>query len=156
MLNNFLTQKIYNFLKSKPNILAIYLYGSKTKNTDNFKSDLDMALVIDGKTSSYHEFYEICQELSDILIKEVRLKEKIDFRPIFLDYTENPSTEKSPLFNFEVIKPNHLVYQRDPKKVAQFEILTFRFFRDHQRIQRIKYLYLDKLVKGQTYGYSGN
>jgi hypothetical protein len=70
---------------------------------------------------------------------------RIDIQPIFPD-------KSSPLFHFEVIRVNKPFYQRDPAKVAMFEIATLKKYRDYQRLQKIKYYYLGRLYKGDSYG----
>ena len=143
MLNKYL-KTIADCLESKPSILAGYLYGSKAKQEEREESDLDIAIVFDRKTNTYDEFHQTSVEITDIL-KQAGIDEKIDIQPVFPD--QNLS-----LFHFEVIKSNKLFYQKDPVKVAQFELETLRKFRNYQRIKKIKYYYLDKLYRGGNNG----
>lgn len=145
MLNNYL-ETIADCLESKPSILAGYLYGSKAKQEEREESDLDIAIVFDRKTNTYDEFHQTSQEITDIL-RQAGIDGKIDIQPVFPD-------QNLPLFHFEVIKTNKLIYQKDTVKVVQFEMETLKKYRDYQRIKKIKYYYLDKLYRGEKNGHA--
>lgn len=151
MINKTKFQNINAYLSRQKQILAGYIYGSKTTDA-NPQSDLDIALVLEYTDDIYNKFFEISQRITHLL-RSQGLKEEIDIRPIIIDNKLLTPLNKSLLFNFEAIKPSQLFYQKDAKKVALFEIIIVRQYRDYQRINSIRYQYFESLIKNPSYGY---
>lgn len=146
MITYSVSKEIADYLKTKSSVLACYLYGSYAKKESNPKSDMDLAVVFSKETNSYDEFFKISQGIIDIL-KKNKIMIHVDLQPLFFNI-------RSPLFYFEVIKSNMLIYQKDSFLVSQFELSVFRKFRDYQKINRIKNFYMKKLFEKEQYGYS--
>lgn len=126
MLDNKQLENMQKIFKKMPQVLAVYLYGSRAGGYASKKSDLDIAVVADEIESiHYNEFY---LEVSN-LIKGFEL----DLRLATL--------KSDPTYLFEVIRGKHL-YQRTDSDRINFETRVLKNFYDGKHIRDIYFHYL--------------
>lgn len=153
MIGNDTLKKINSYLNRQNFVLAGYFFGSYATKTSHTGSDLDIALFIDGKINSYDRFFEVSRGVNEILKKD-GISEMVDIRPVFVDKKQMRPQNSSFLFNFEVIKPNKLFYQRNPEKIALMELNILKSYHDFQRLNKIRLNYLTCSINQNDYGYS--
>lgn len=119
-------EKLQEIFKKMPQVLAVYLYGSRVKGYAAKGSDLDIAIVVDDiKGVDYDMFYFPISEV----IKGVEL----DLRIV--------TPKKDLIYLFEVISGKCL-YQRSEEDRINFETKVLRNFYDSKHIRDIYYHYL--------------
>lgn len=93
------------FIKSKKNIIAVYLFGSYCDGTYNEKSDIDLAILYDNT-------FDFNQHLCD----------SVDVQKIFdnaeIDYIS--FDEISIFFAFDILKKGKLIYCSDEDKLYKY------------------------------------
>ena len=102
-------KKLQLFFTNRPEILAAYLFGSRTKGTATRKSDIDIALLIDEKKMKPKAGMEIDYSM---LIEEHTGLKNVDVKILNL----------SPLyFQYEVLKNSTLIFCRDEIRRIRYE-----------------------------------
>lgn len=101
--------KLIEFLKSKRNILAVYLFGSFVDNTYNENSDIDLAVLYDGKS-------DLGEHVSDSVdIEKIFDNTKIDYIDL---------EEVSLFFRFNILKNGKTIYIKDEEKLYDYVYKT--------------------------------
>ena len=101
--------KLIEFLKSKRNILAVYLFGSFVDNTYNENSDIDLAVLYDGKS-------DLGEHVSDSVdIEKIFDNTKIDYIDL---------EEVSLFFRFNILKNGKIIYIKDEEKLYDYVYKT--------------------------------
>ncbi len=110
--------RITTTLAQNPKVNTIYLYGSFAKGDALPSSDIDIGVHLDSETKPDYRF--LGKLLSDI--NNLHLDRKVDAFVI---------NNMSPLFRFNVIYPNKVLYCRDHAKRVEFELKTRRDYEDY-------------------------
>lgn len=97
---------IIDFLKSRIEPVAIYIYGSILNSYFNDKSDIDIA-VITGIKSSSVTLYELASELSVIVKRDIHL---VDFLQV------------SDILRIEILKTGRLIYNGNDSRRLYHEM----------------------------------
>ena len=103
-------QKINTFCEKDKDILFAYVFGSQVINRTDSESDIDIAIFLDEKVEDRFEkrlklmgaFERIFNKRADVVILN-------DIKSIF--------------FKFVIIKEGKLVFEKDPDKRADFEVI---------------------------------
>lgn len=132
-LNPQSLEKLQNIFKKMPQILAVYLYGSRVKGYATKNSDLDIAVVVDDvKDINYGDLYfKVSQNIEVV---------EVDLRVV--------TKETSPTFIFQVIKTGQCIYQRESKERVRFEAKVLNEYFDTQHLRDIYNSYLKQYFKG--------
>lgn len=140
MENKFplLYQNIHKILADYPQVLASYLFGSQVKGQTVSGSDVDVAVVIDPKTTLD---YGVLYTALTTLIPD----KELDLRIV--------SLANEPLFLFRLIQTGKLLYQRSEKERVAFEVRVMKEYYDTQHIRDVYNTYLLKSLKDKTYAY---
>ncbi len=110
--------RITDALAVKPEVNTVYLYGSFAKDNAIESSDIDIGVQLDpGFTPDYRYSVQLTSQLEDL-----NLGRKVDAFVI---------NNMSPLFRFNVIYPNKVLYCRDQAKRVEFELKTRRDYEDY-------------------------
>jgi len=105
-------------LAEKPEVNTVYLYGSFAKGDALSSSDIDIGVHLDSETKpDYHFLGKLLADINDL-----HLDRKVDAFVI---------NNMSPLFRFNVIYPNKVLYCRDQAKRVEFELKTRRDYEDY-------------------------
>lgn len=135
MLAKKLVAKIKNYFSQKPEIVAVYLYGSYARGEAKETSDIDMGVVLKEKPSS--RAFEIpqvkfSQDLAKILGEEVEVQ----------DIT-NCDLE----FAHRVLSEGKLLYSGDEKRRIEFETTIVGAYFDMKPLFEEYYRQLLKIAK---------
>lgn len=119
----------------KHDVIAVYLHGSRVKGYAAPDSDTDVAIVVKDKSKlkrGAFSSYNVASELDDIL----NVKEP-DIRVV--------DEGTTPVFLFEIISCNHVIYEQSTGNRVDFESLVMRKYYDSARIHDIyrQYLFAD-------------
>jgi len=110
MIDNEKINIIKNILVQAFSPYLIYIFGSTVKNRDRGESDIDVAILTDGKVDEY-ELFILSQRLADILKKEIDL---IDLN------------KASTVFKIQIIKTGKLIYNSNNLKKMYFQMRTMK------------------------------
>lgn len=115
-------------------VVLAYLFGSYAEGTATPKSDLDIAVLVEGESGDLYESY----------------------RELFLAVREALGTERFDLLllngaplslKFEVVSHGRLIYCRDEDLLNEFEMDVIRKFQDTAYLRAVQDEYLRKRVK---------
>lgn len=135
ILNQDQQRILKKMLSSYPQIVAGYLFGSRTKGTNTQESDLDMALVSQNK-----------EGLSPIEIalrvEKIVKNYKTDVSILALD--------DSPLLLKEALN-GKVIYEKNPVERVELETRILNFYEDFLAFRKVANYYLDKSFKEGVY-----
>ena len=135
MNKNTLFKQIRDSVAREPKILAVYCFGSYSKNALGKESDFDLAFLLDKKNSlSLDQIYT--------LISHIRFPKDLDISII--------SKSSSPLFLYEIISRGERVYAADEQKTTLFEAHVLANYYDTSHMRKIYSSYLENKFP-QTY-----
>lgn len=126
--------KIIEYFSKKPEVEAVYLFGSFARGEANPLSDVDLGVFFKRKTPKAFVLpeAEIAGELSDIVGREVEIQDlslcKIDFA-------------------HRVISEGKLIYSGDEKERIELEEKILRDFFNLKPMLDEYYYYLSKIAK---------
>lgn len=125
-----------SLLFRKYGIIAVYLFGSHTKDAASGTSDYDIAVFKD--TGTNFDKITFLKDLTDIF----KYPEKLDVS--FVDLQNS-----APLLLFQIIKNGQLLYERKPKEYVGLESLIMRmYYHDQHRLniyyQALKQRYVNR------------
>lgn len=103
------------------NIMLIYIFGSYSKGRNTEKSDIDIAVLVDGETDAYKKL-EILGKLVDIFKRE-------DIDLVIL----NDSNE---ILKFQIIKYGKIVYMDSLYSKVMFESETMSRYMDMEHFRK--------------------
>lgn len=129
------------YFSKKPEILAVYLFGSAAKFMDKAR-DIDIAVLLTKKA----------------LKKRDSLDWQIDLEQGLHKFTQKPLdvvilNDASSTLRHEVLKIKNLLYQKDPSRRIDFEVASELEFYDFQPYRR---LFWQALVKRINRGRLGS
>lgn len=111
-------RKIINYFRKRPEVAAVYLYGSQAKGVAKRSSDIDLAVLATDK-SSYTGLNSpqilFTQELSRALDKKVEVQ---DLKTVRIDFAHRVLTE------------GKLIHSNNEKVRIMFEESVFRRYFD--------------------------
>lgn len=132
-------QKIQHYFAAQEDITAVYLYGSFAHGTSHKRSDLDIAVLFNGKVNLYERLGSLYSNFPELSIKAEPEVRELDLN-------------KSPIFLRNVVK-SHLIYSSDEIKRIRFEVAVLNLVSDTQHLRNIRNFYVKKSLKEGTYGY---
>lgn len=133
-LKKEILNKIIGYFSKKPEVAAVYLYGSFDRGDAHSLSDIDLGVVFKKKASKAFVLPEVemAGELSDIINREVEI---LDLSLCKVDFAHR------------VISAGRLIYSRDEKARVEFEEKILRDFFDLKPMLDEYYYYLSKIAK---------
>lgn len=125
-------EKIQKLLIERFQPLAIILFGSFARGTQNNESDIDIAIVATNNDKKY--LFSVKQELEEITSKDIDLVNLTD-----LNMSEG--------FKYEILMNGKLLYCQDEYKFDMYKIDTCREYLDfNESRQEI----IDRIKNGGT------
>lgn len=115
-----------NFLIKNLDVDVIYLFGSSVKNTMREDSDIDIAFLSEKSVDPF-DLFLLSQKLADLVGREVDL---IDIK------------KATTVFQTQIISTGIVIYSRDEKKRAIFEMITYK---SYARLNEEREEILDKI-----------
>jgi predicted nucleotidyltransferase len=72
-MNTYLADKIKSYFKEKPEVIAVYLFGSYAQGNEARLSDIDIGILLHGsnRDTDFEKRVEYLMELSKILKKDI-------------------------------------------------------------------------------------
>ena len=72
-MKNNLTIRLKNFFKDKPEVIAVYIFGSQAKDKTGGSSDVDIGILLDTseRVAQIEKRNQYMVELANILRKEI-------------------------------------------------------------------------------------
>lgn len=132
-------KKIKDYFASQKDIVAVYLYGSFAFGNPHKRSDLDIAVLFEGKVNLYERLGSLYSNFPKLSVRaEPEIRE--------LDLNQ------SPVFLRNVLK-GKCIFSRDEPKRIRFEVAVMQIFRDTEDLRNIDDLYMKKRLKEGTYGF---
>lgn len=132
-------KKIQNYFASQKDVVAVYLYGSFAYGNSHKGSDLDIAVLFDGKVDLYRRLGNLYSNFPNLSIKVEPEVREINLKD-------------SPVFLMNVIQGKN-IYSRDETKRVEFEVTIMKEFYDTQKLRDIDYDYMKKRIREGTYGH---
>lgn len=126
--------KMVEYFSKKPEITAVYLYGSYARGEANEMSDIDLGVVLKERQLEAFSIPEVqmAEELSDITGIKVEIQNlelcRIDFA-------------------HRVVSEGLLIYSGDEKLRVEFEEKIFRDYFDIKPMLEEYYYYLSQMAK---------
>jgi predicted nucleotidyltransferase len=117
---------IKNFLIKNLDVDVIYFFGSSVKNTMREDSDIDIAFLSEKSVDPF-DLFLLSQKLADLVGREVDL---IDIK------------KATTVFQTQIISTGIVIYSRDEKKRAIFEMITYK---SYARLNEEREEILDKI-----------
>jgi len=121
------SEKIIEFLRSRLDIIAIYLYGSILNKNFNNESDIDIAVITENRTDPV-KLYDIAADLSVIIKRDIHL---VDF------------VSTTDVLRIEILKNKNVVFCHDDEKRLYYEMIALtsyqKFNEEREIVIRTKY-----------------
>lgn len=134
-LRENIIEKIAKYFSRKPQVIAVYLYGSFAKGEAKKDSDIDLGVVL-GKKGRPRAFripqVIFSQELSKLL------REKVEVQDLSASSLE---------FSHRVLSEGKLIFCRDHAKRIDFETMVVRKYFDLKPYFEEYYHYLSQIAK---------
>ena len=107
-----LIEKLIAYFKTKPNIIAVYLFGSYAKGKEHHSSDIDIGLLFDTRDPVLlkKNVDTVMLDLSKILRK--------DIHPVILNFAGEELLR-------QVFLKGKCILVRNPKKLAYYKMTAF-------------------------------
>lgn len=130
-MDDKILDKIREFAKGEKDVVALYLFGSKAKGTDNKESDYDIAVFVKNK--------------SEINIRDLYKKISARFPdPEKLQLTFVDLFNSSPLLLYQIIKYGKLLYEKKKNLFVNLEAMIMRLYFDDEHRRDIYFNYFEK------------
>lgn len=130
-------KQLQDLLCKYPQIISVYLFGSRVKSTDKPKSDLDVGIVcLDKKEISPLEMGETINKIIP----------KYDTDISVSDFNGDP------LLLIQIIN-GKLIYQKNLKARLLMETQILHLYEDYQILRKISKYYLEKSFKKGVYAH---
>ena len=129
----FYCDKIIEFLQSRLDVIAIYLYGSILNKNFNDESDIDIAVITKNKTDPV-KLYDIAADLSVILKRDIHL---VDF------------VSTTDVLRIEILKNKNVILCTDDEKRLYYEMIALGSYQklNEEREIAIRAIYGDNVWK---------
>jgi predicted nucleotidyltransferase len=109
-MKNNLTIRIKNFFKDKPEVIAVYIFGSQATDKTGGSSDVDIGILLDTSERQIEKRNQYMVELANILRKEIH--------PVIL----NSAGEE---LMRQIFLKGKCILVRDPEKLSLFKMIMF-------------------------------
>lgn len=137
-INKKTIEKIKTYFAGKPEVAAVYLYGSFSRGTENKFSDLDIGVVSKKLKDPIRFRIKYISDLTSILEFE-----DVDVQILGFDGS-------LPL-NFRALKEGSLIYEKNKKERVNFETKTLNLYFDFYPVLERYYQSMEKRIKEGTY-----
>lgn len=129
------------YFAKRPEVVAVYLFGSRAEGVARPDSDLDLALMLD-RLPDLPLLYrlEIMSDLQDLLRQRV---DAVLFQ------------EASPLLAFQILRHGRLVFDRNPDRRAVIIMHALSRYYDYKRFHDYYMKHLSRFLKEGNIGGQG-
>lgn len=130
-----LLDKIANYLKKRPEVIAVYLYGSFAQGFAKDHSDVDIGVLLKSNFE-YGPYY-----IGGLFEEVNKLDNSIEIQTFVIN-------DKSPMFRHKVISPRKILFCRDNNARAEFEVKTMNEYFEYRSFYEMYYeCMIDKVEK---------
>ncbi len=129
---------IINYFRSKPEIAAVYLFGSEARNEATQVSDIDLAVILNKNLRENKLFLlgGLEEELSSLL------KRKVDVQD--LDQAGN-------IFRFRVLSEGKIIFDRRGEEKFDFQTRAVNNYFELKPIYDEYYMEMGKRIKSDSF-----
>lgn len=119
-----MNQRIVRFFEARPEVLAVYLFGSYARNREKETSDIDLAIFVDphGKVDESELKRNLIVGLSRVLRKEIH--------PVVLNHAGE-------MLSAQVFKYGSCLYNSKPHILSRFKAEQFSKIADFAYLRKI-------------------
>jgi predicted nucleotidyltransferase len=107
-----LIEKLIAYFKMKPNLIAVYLFGSYAKGKEHHSSDIDIGLLFDTRNPVL-----LNTEVDTVMLDLSRILRK-DIHPVILNLAGEELLR-------QVFLKGKCIFVRDSKKLAHYKMIAF-------------------------------
>lgn len=130
-------EHLQKVVRTLPEIVAVYVFGSFAKGEVGKESDLDIAFIVENKKrTDEHKLYEAIRTVS---------------LPADLDMVVADSAS-SPLLLFEIVSTGKRIFARSEDEAIAFEAYVLKTYYDTSHMRKIYYEYLKEKFPPKQYG----
>ncbi|MBN4080865.1 nucleotidyltransferase domain-containing protein [Caldithrix abyssi] len=120
-MNHSLEKKIRNYFQNKPNVIAVYIFGSFVMGNERYDSDIDIALLLDKGQLHFSEKSKMTLDLMQITDREIDLVSMNDV---------------SSILQMQIFKKGKRLFCSDTNKLNQFQVQAVKTYLDLKRIRK--------------------
>lgn len=117
-----LYESIAKACRQQKEILAAFVFGSRARGGIKPKSDTDIAVLLDENEKPVFDYLECKASIERALTTEVDL--------VVLN-------DAGEFMKYQVRRDGHRVYDRDPEKRKQWELMSRKFYQDYLHLHSI-------------------
>lgn len=132
-----MNQRIIRFFEARPEVLAVYLFGSYARNREKETSDIDLAIFVDphGKVDESELKRDLMIGLSGVLRKEIH--------PVILN-------NAGEMLSAQVFKYGRCLYSSKPDILSRFKTAQFSKIADFAYLRNIMEKgFIRKVMEGE-------
>jgi len=111
-MKNKLIEKLTAYFKTKPGIIAIYLFGSYAKGKEHRTSDIDIGLLFDTSDPV------LAKKKTDTVMIDLSKILRKDIHPVILNLAGEELLR-------QVFLKGKCILVKDPRKLARYKMTTF-------------------------------
>jgi len=135
-MNNQLAKRITTYFKSKPEVIAVYIFGSYAQGIQRRLSDIDIGILLDRRALK-----DAGKIINKYMIELPRILRK-DVHPVILN------TASEELLK-QIFKKGKCVLINDSKKLARYKMVMFANIADFSYYRdRMQSGFLRKAIEG--------
>ena len=111
-MKNKLIEKLTAYFKTKPGIVAVYLFGSYAKGKEHRTSDIDIGLLFDTMNPV------LAKQKTDTMMIDLSRIFRKDIHPVILNFTGEELLR-------QIFLKGKCILIMDSRKLARFKMTTF-------------------------------
>jgi hypothetical protein len=111
-MKNKLIEKLTAYFKTKPGIVAVYLFGSYAKGKEHGTSDIDIGLLFDTMNPV------LAKQKTDTMMIDLSRIFRKDIHPVILNFTGEELLR-------QIFLKGKCILIMDSRKLARFKMTTF-------------------------------
>lgn len=134
--------RLKDYLFSRENLIAAYLFGSRASKTPRTESDVDIAVLLSSKVKIKDYGFIKLNIITDLI--ELLSFDKVDI--VILNIAP-------PLLSHEVIKKGTLLFSKDEKKHLKYAVRATARYLDTIYLRRVQDRILHEKIRSGDFGY---
>ena len=111
-MNNELIEKLTAYFDAKPEIIAVYLFGSYAKGKEHRSSDIDIGLLFETMDPF------LIKKLADTVMIDLSRILRKDIHPVILNLAGEELLR-------QIFLKGKCILDKNPKKLVRFKMTTF-------------------------------
>ncbi len=134
-------KKIVDFMRKRPEIIAVYLFGSRATGKAGPLSDFDLAVLVDPAGYDDKQYRYGYQAF--LLTELMRILGTAELDVVILN-------EAPPLLKFQVINRGEVIYYRSRSEMLDFHVRAFNEYQDFKPMLAVQHRYMVQRLAGRA------